>query len=392
MNILFLASWFPYPPDNGSRQRTFHILKNLAARHSLTLIALTDAEQLPAQTEPLEPFCNTIHLYPRPAYHPRRARALAGLLSERPRSLVDTYDPVLAAWIQRIAAQNSYDVILSSQLTMAVYASALSRPMVLDEIESGSYHSAYALGHGLARARRGLTWWKYRRFVRRLAARFTIVTVVSPQERALLTAIGVPAERIAIIPNGVDCAGAAPADHYEPDTLIYTGALTFSANLDAVRFFVREILPLVQREIPRVQLTVTGRAPQVAIKELSGDNPVSFAGYVETVAPWIQKSAAAIAPLRVGGGTRLKILEAMALGTPVIATSKGAEGLDVTPGEHLLIADSPQEFAGATVSVLRDPARRARLAAAARVRVCARYDWQDITAQLDQVLTAAAHS
>ena len=384
--VLFLSSWFPYPPDNGSRTRAYHLLRALAAEHQVSLVALTDENHIPAHVEAIRPFVHEIQTYPRPRYQPRRARALAAFLSNRPRYLVDTFDPALAKLIQHTASSQPFDLIFAGQLSLAVYAARVAHPFkVFDEVETGMF--ADHRSGGIARVRHDLTWWKYARFLRSLAAHFRALTVVSMQEKRTLQEISIPADKIYLIPNGVDCENRlAPNESFAPNTLIYPGAVTYSANLDAMRYFVREILPHVRAVEPRVRLHITGHAEQVAINELSVDNAVSFTGYVKDIRPYIRASAICIVPLRVGGGTRLKILEAMMLGTPVVSTSKGAEGLDVRDGEHLLLADTPIEFADATLRLFRDVELRQRIACAAQEYVCATYDWKTIGDRLNQVL------
>jgi glycosyltransferase involved in cell wall biosynthesis len=156
-----------------------------------------------------------------------------------------------------------------------------------------------------------------------------------------------------------------------------------------MRYFCGEILPRIRAVEPRVRLRITGQAPQVAQKELSADNAVLFTGYVDDVRPLVRASAVCVVPLRLGGGTRLKILEAMALGTAVVSTTKGAEGLNVTNERHLLLADTPREFAEATLRLLNDAELRARLSRAARDRVSREYDWHKIQVSFDETVERA---
>jgi glycosyltransferase involved in cell wall biosynthesis len=186
---------------------------------------------------------------------------------------------------------------------------------------------------------------------------------------------------VKVIPNGVDVVHYT-ADFGEPtaDTLVYSGALSYSANFDAVDFFLREIFPLIRAERPQVKLMITGKLEGVAIGRLPStrNNGVAFTGYLDDIRPTVARSWMSIVPLRMGGGTRLKILEALALGTPVVATSKGAEGLDLVPERDLLIADRPADFAAAVLRLLQDPALRETLGRNGRQAVKARYDWQMI--------------
>jgi glycosyltransferase involved in cell wall biosynthesis len=185
--------------------------------------------------------------------------------------------------------------------------------------------------------------------------------------------------RVEVVPNGVDCQHNRPGlVKPAPNTLVFNGALTYSANYDAMRYFLNEIYPLIQQQEPDVSLTITGSTSRVNLSDLRSDESVHLSGYVDDVRPLVAGAWACVIPIRQGGGTRLKILEAMALGTPVVATSKGAEGLDVTPSRDILIADEPAEFAVQVVRLLHDPALREQMATNARRLVEQRYDWAQI--------------
>lgn len=394
LEILYLASWFPFPADNGSRQRTFYLLRALAARHQVSLIAVYDAEQAPPQLDALRAYSADISALPRKIFIPHRARALRAFLSPQPRSVIDTFDAELAARVQTSVTQTAYDAILVGELAMAPYARAIRGPRkILDDIEASVFADPFQQARGFGRIRRGLTWWKFQNYIRTLASEFDALTVVSAREQKLLQAMAIRAKQIHIVPNGVDVSAAdAIVGTAEPNTLIYNGSLTFAPNQDAMRFFVREMLPLVRAHAPNVVLRITGRADQVAQKELSADNIVLFTGYVPDVKPLVKTSALCIVPLRQGGGTRLKILEAMALRTPVVATSKGAEGLQVRHREHLLIADTPRAFADAILELLQNPSLRATLTANAYAQARRVYDWTVIGEQLDRVVVQTASS
>jgi glycosyltransferase involved in cell wall biosynthesis len=190
-----------------------------------------------------------------------------------------------------------------------------------------------------------------------------------------------------VVPNGVDL------DRYkddfgapEPGTLVFPGALTYGANFDAMAFFLNQVFPLVKARWPEVILRITGRANGVPVDRLPLDERVILTGYLDDVRPTVAQSWACVVPLRIGGGTRLKILEAMALGTPVVSTSKGAEGLEITPGEDILIADEPTEFADAVLRLLDDPVLRTELAANGQRLVREQYGWEQIGKKLSQLL------
>jgi glycosyltransferase involved in cell wall biosynthesis len=200
--------------------------------------------------------------------------------------------------------------------------------------------------------------------------------VVSAIERAQVQQVAPDYRNVELVPNGIDMAAyAGDFGAPEPDTLVYAGSLTYSANFDAVRYFLEEIFPLIHRARPAVRFEVTGRLDGVPVDKLPRYDGVTFTGYLNDVRPAIARSWLSVVPLRQGSGTRLKILESLALGTPVVSTAKGAEGLDLMNERDLLIADSPGEFAAAVLRALDDPALRERLRVNGQREVASRYDW-----------------
>jgi glycosyltransferase involved in cell wall biosynthesis len=229
--------------------------------------------------------------------------------------------------------------------------------------------------------------WKHRRFVRRLDADCAGFFVASEREAAVLSAITAHAARIAVVPNGVTLTEQPDGSLRDPHRLIYSGSPIYAPNRDAVAFFAADILPRIRARVPDAWLAVTGKTEGVALNDLSKTNGITFTGWLSDIRAYVATSRVCVVPLRQGGGTRLKILEAMALGTPVVATTKGAEGLDMTNGEDILIADDPEAFADATSRLLTDDTLHARIAARARETVATRYDWETISAEMLDILT-----
>jgi glycosyltransferase involved in cell wall biosynthesis len=202
---------------------------------------------------------------------------------------------------------------------------------------------------------------------------------------------------IHVVPTGVDTTFFAPADA-SPEaasprgsrSLIFTGSMDWLPNADAMLFFCRDILPLIRAEEPDVALSIVGRAPTPAVRRLAADHGVEVTGRVDDVRPYMREAAVYVVPLRIGGGTRLKIFEAMAMAKAVVSTAVGAEGLPVTGGEHLLLADEPRGFARAVVRLLRDLDRRRAIEQAARQLVVSQYDWSVVAGDLESALTRFA--
>jgi glycosyltransferase involved in cell wall biosynthesis len=237
------------------------------------------------------------------------------------------------------------------------------------------------------------------RFEEETIRRFEGVLAVSEADRETFTRLypGAAAHPIHVVPTGVDTAFFAP-DSDAPEaaspagskTLIFTGSMDWLPNEDAMLFFCRDVLPLVRAEESDVKLSIVGRAPTPAVKRLAAEHGVTVTGRVDDVRPYMREAAVYIVPLRIGGGTRLKIFEAMAMAKAVVSTTVGAEGLPVTGGEHLLLADEPRGFARAVVRLLRDLEKRRSVEQAARQLVVAKYDWSVVAGDLEEALVRFA--
>jgi glycosyltransferase involved in cell wall biosynthesis len=389
MNVLFLSRWFPYPPDNGSKIRAFNLIGRLSLHHEIDLVSFAPEMVAEERLAVMRRYCRRVDVALYEPFQPDRLMARLGFFSRRPRSVIDTHSVEMQRLVKEAERGCSFDVVIASEIDMAPYALALqSTPKVLEELELTKIHDRFiGQRHPLKKLRSGLTWWKLSRYIVDLLRAFDGCTVVSEREREQVLQVSPRGCPVTIVPNGVDVAlYAMDFGPPEADTLVYSGALTYSVNFDAVDFFLREVFPSIQAQRPDVRLSVTGKLEGVPIDRLPVNDGLVLTGYLDDVRPTVARSWACVVPLRAGGGTRLKILEALALGTPVVSTSMGAEGLAVTPGADILIADEPTEFADATLRLLEDPALRAELAANGRRLVRGRYDWDQIGEQLDQFL------
>jgi glycosyltransferase involved in cell wall biosynthesis len=320
-------------------------------------------------------------------------KALIGFLFPTPRSILDTYSQLMADRIAVKLRVLNPDLIIFSQISTALYADAsIKIPTIFEEAELGLIQQNWSTqGSPVYRLRRKVNWWKVGRYINQLAHCFEACTVVSENERLLLLKFASGDMPIFVVPNGIDVGEyGVSLMQPEPDSLVFNGALTYNANYDAMRFFLGEVFSTVQELVPDVSLKITGSTQGVNLAGLRRNERVIFTGYLEDIRPVVASAWACIAPLRLGGGTRLKILEAMALGTPVITTSKGAEGLDVNPGRDILVADTPAEFAQKTVELLRNPGLRTDLANNARRLVMEKYGWDKIGNEFTRLVEETA--
>jgi len=226
-------------------------------------------------------------------------------------------------------------------------------------------------------------WRRLRRYEAQVCRRADRVLAVSDADATALCKL-VPALDVTIVPNGINTRTYTPTPtHPHTPTLVFTGTMDFRPNVDAVLWFARKVLPRVRAEVPEVHFVVVGQRPHRRLEVLRTDPAVTLTGWVEDTRPYIARAAVYVAPLRMGGGTRLKLLEAMAMGKAVVATRLGAEGYPVTDGQELLLADTPADFAAAVVALLRAPERRAELGRVARAFVEQRYDWRVIVPRVE---------
>lgn len=392
MQITFLSFWHPYPADNGAKMRVLALLRALAREHQVDLIVLSaegvDAKDPGTPTE----LCHSVTTLAVPSFSSQRGLRWRDYIHRTPRSLLATYDASVTRLIERRFAEGECDIMICGDLA-AYYGlmAARSLPVFIDELDPSRFVDG--LRHAATMRRRlraALTWWKHRLFARQLLGVCAGCFVASEREAALLRMIAPYPERILIVPNGVSLAQQSNQPARVADRLVYSGSPTYAPNLDAVSFFAADILPHIRSCIPDAWLAVTGKTEGAPLDHLTSNPGVTFTGWLPDIRAFVAASRVCVVPLREGGGTRLKILEAMALGTPVVATTKGAEGLDVTDGEDILIADDPRAFADATVRLLRDDALHDRIASRARATVAARYDWETIGADMLMALTRLA--
>lgn len=390
MKILFLSRWFPYPADNGSKIRILNLLQGLVSKHDVTLLSFTDRAEVSLELSQVRIACKDVHVIPWREFNPYGWHALAGFFSSRPRSIVDTFSPLMAAKIVRILDEERFDVIVASQLAMAAYYPYFrNAPTLFEELEIGLAYENLAQGAGWTRLiRRKFTRSKFHIYLSYLLKQVRSVSVVSEKERELVAHHFLMVKNISVIPNGVDLEKYSKVTVVsKPNTMIFTGSFRYRVNYEAMVWFVEEVLPLVLERIPSAELIITGDHLNLPLPSMRN---IRLTGHLEDVREWIASSTVSLAPLWRGGGTRLKIIESMALATPVVATSKGAEGLNAKNGVHLMIADTPEAFADCIMRVMYDRSLAKRISTSALQFVKAHYDWGVILPQFIQLVERTA--
>lgn len=390
MRILDISNLTPIPVNSGARLRVFHLLRRIAERHEVSLAChLWDAEEAERIGEMEKHFHRVVagRVHRRPAVRlvPEMARCL---WNRRPPEVALWWSPALAAGIRKLVSEVPFDIVQVEEYFMAPYLDLL--PRRYPALRVVAFHN---IGSDQRRTFPGITaspllkaWYfanarLLERWEPRLGSSADRCFTVSERDRGLLLARN-PALRVDVVPNGADTKAFRPigrAAEGLPSVLL-VGDMRYEPSVDAAIHFTRNILPLIRRRIPNLEFWIVGREPSRAVRELQG-NGVHVTGAVPDVRPYYDRCFASVVPLRAGGGTRLKILEAMALGRPVVSTSLGAEGLDAVAGEHLRVADRPEEFAAAVARVFEEPEEARSMASRARALVESRYDWDDLAAR-----------
>jgi glycosyltransferase involved in cell wall biosynthesis len=383
VEILFLSTWFPYPPDNGSKLRVYHLLRALAENNNIMLLSFAFGTASPESENELGNLCQkfeVVHINPH-----RRSLLANSLRFFSPVPLVTIPIMEMKSRVKRAMLENSFDVVIASTKGMASYALMLQNEtaIILEEHNATSrqmWERYQGQMNVQQRMRYWVSWQKQRAYESRILRRFDLVTMVSKQDQlATLQVLRNHETKVEVVPNGVDCRHNRPGlSRPRSKHLVFNGSLTFGANYDAMQYFLRKIYPLIRQDMPGVSLTITGATNGVDLDGLELDESVQFSGFVDDIRYEMSKATVCVVPVRQGGGTRLKILEAMALGIAVVATTKGAEGFTAVDGEHLLLADDPKTFTNRTMELLCNDFLRQRVTANARRLVEERYDWAQI--------------
>ncbi|HEV8396072.1 MAG TPA: glycosyltransferase family 4 protein [Vicinamibacterales bacterium] len=398
MRILWVKMGGLWPSTAGGRIRSLETLSCLSRRHDVTVVTTHGPADDPEGLRRRLPHC--VRVVSIPFVAPRAgtlpfARALAGSWCTR-------YPVDLWKWRTRAVRDEVRSLMASGAVDLCVADFLVSLPNVpgprrvpLVLFEHNVEHVIWQRVAGLERrplhrAVLEIEAWKVRRAERRGCSAADLVIAVSADDRERLHGLA-PRSRCVAIPTGVDTTYFQPAGAPEAhNRLVFTGSMDWYPNEDAMLYFAEAILPRIRAEVPDVTLSVVGRNPSPRLREAAVRAGIVVTGTVDDVRPFIDEAALYIVPLRAGGGTRLKIFEALAMGKAVVSTRVGAEGLSLTPGRDVAIADQPDAFAATVATLLRDPARRRALGRAGRQLVQRRYSWEQISSEFEHHCQAAA--
>lgn len=396
MNILLLTQVLPYPPDSGPKIKTYNVIKYLAQSHRVTLVSFVRGDQS-EQMRHLARYCQAVHGVPMVRNVVQDGLAMGrSLLGGQPWMMVRDERRAMRDLVDRLSAGQAFDVAHADQLNMGQYAArAPGAFKVLDA------HNALwllyerlwqTMSPGPGKWLLGRDWRLLKRYEGQLVRQFDAVLAVSDEDRQALQEAAGQLVEITVIPIAVDTDQVKfIAREAEPSHILHIGTMYWPPNIDAMNWFVRQVYPLIRQGRPDVQFDVIGSRPPAELLALNDAGlGINVTGYVEDTTPYQQKAAAMVVPLRAGGGMRVKILNALAEGIPIVSTSLGYEGIEVTPGRDILVGDTPETFAAEVLRVLNDADLGRQLAANGRRLAEEKYDYRQACRPLDDVYARAA--
>jgi len=404
MHILWLKNELLHPLDKGGRIRTYEMLRRLRDHHRVTYVALDDRTSTAEQREKALEYCDELVLVPwrsAPLTGWRRYLAILGnVFSSLPFAISPFRSSAMRdAIVARCApGPDAVDVVVCDFLIPALNVpDGLPCPVVLFQhnVEAMIWERRTRVApNAIMRAYMGEQWRRMKRVEREQCLRFDHVVAVSPEDATMFREqYGV--ERVSSVPTGVDTDFFRPSGTVTPTprSIVFTGSMDWMPNEDGMVWFVDEILPRIQAAVPDVTLTIVGRRPTARVRALAEGRPsITVTGTVPDVRPFLESASVVVVPLRVGGGTRIKIYEAMGMERAVVSTTIGAEGLDVTDGKHIVLADDPAVFADKVIDLLRAPARASEIGHAAATHVRTHFGWASVAEQFADRCSAAAAS
>ncbi len=393
MNILFLSTENPYPPVGGHHIRTYNVLRILSERYRIFFVGFAQNREELDYVENLKDLCETVDVYliPKTGLNPRFLyQASRNLLSALPLTAERFFIPEARDKIRQHLKIHRIDVVHVDMLALARYEECLQGvPAILTNHNVESlrlYRWMKTEGNFIKKSYLYYQYLKLRAFEKKMCPLFRHCIVVSNDDKHHLMNL-CDANNFVVVPNGVDVDYFKPLDEEtRRNHLIWVGGMSGPYNSDAVDFFLDSIWPLVKRDIPEATVDFIGKSPTRKLTEKAQADPsINVLGFIDDVRPYVQRASVFVAPIRSGSGTKIKVLNAMAQARPVVATTVAAEGIEVTDGQNILLADDPVQFAGKIIFLLKDEETARRIGLNARVLIESKYSWDIISETIFQI-------
>lgn len=393
MNILFLSTENPYPPDHGHYIRTYNILKYIVSYHNVYFLAFIKNKENFNNVEPIRRMCKFADVFINPDDESRFRfflSLLINIFSPLPYIAQKYYQKNMRQKIKEILKENKIDIVHFDMLHLARYLTEVEGiPKILTEHNVETFRILSLLKNSrniIFKMFMYLQYIKLKRYEKNVCPNFDICATVSEHDLNLLKTMS-PSTKCVVIPNGVDTTYFMPDGRNPlPNSLIWVGGMDNLYNREAVDFFLSKIFPFIQREMPGVKFTAVGKLPTKKLLHLARTNKnIEVIGYVNDVRPFINSAAVYVAPIKSGSGTKLKVLNALSMAKPVVTTSMGVEGIDAKDYEHLMIADDPELFATKTINLLNNPQYALKIGGNGRKLIIEKYDWEIIGKRMNRL-------
>lgn len=388
MKLLYVTPGFPYPPRRGYLLMAYHQIEHLAARHSVDLISFVDAEADRSNADELANWCGRIDTVELPAWRCFLNMGL-GMASALPFQISYFKSAKMAATVHERLRKKAYDIVVFQLTRMAQYRPvwyegptilSMVDPFVLNYQRSLSWRPWYARPWLQAEIAR------LKNYESQQALRFDRVLLISEADvRDYQNFMG--AGNVDWVPHAIDVNYFSPLPSVARRTgmIVITGNMFYAPNVDAVNYFCREIFPLIRKHVPEASLWLVGSRPAEAVRKWGKDERIKVTGFVSDVRPYLNQAMVSVCPVRLNVGTQTKVLEALAMGTPVVSTSAGNHGIGAVSGEHLYVVDTPSEFAERVVALLKGK-EWDELSRRGRRFVVEHFTWEKSVARLEQIL------
>jgi polysaccharide biosynthesis protein PslH len=386
MKILFLTSRFPYPPVRGDKIRVFNLIRELSKNHEIVLATFAEPDDGRYYTSLLK----YVRRIERVSFKKTKAylNAGLGLFSKKPLQVSYYSSPEMRQAVAKLVEEEQPDIIHAHLIRMAPYAAPYPEvPKVLDICDSMTLNYERFLMY-----RRDLTSLLYRlekgrtkRYEGLIPLEFDVSLVISPHDRDFILGLCPDAE-LEIVPMGVDFTFFKPVSTKRLDnTMAFMGTMDYFPNVDAMKWFYQDVVPIIRRTIPKVELKIVGSSPAPEIEKLDSDPHVTVTGFVDDLRPIVGQATVFICPIRAATGINSKVIEAMAMGLPVVVTPEACEGIDVEDGINALVASDPMTFSEKVIEVLQNPETRDRIGQAGLEFVKTRFSWPTAVKTLEEV-------
>ena len=400
MKILYLTPYVPYPLNNGGLIRVYHMMVNLGSKHDVTAICMEPDNDAQAQgIKVIEETGISIETVPVARHQKKKLKRiyqLLSLVSAKPYQYKQFHSVAMQNAVTRHLSEGDYDLLLVEFSQMGYFQLDTDIPSFIDQhnVEYEIMHRTYETEKNPLRKLLAYSEWKkfYKQEIEN-CEKFTGCLTTSIRDAEILQQRS-PGMECHIIPNGVDSEFFRPtdSDDFDPNMVLFTGTISYYPNTEGILWFYKNIWPLIKEKNPQATFCIAGKEPPPEVQAIADkDESVTATGMVDDMRDYYYKASVVVVPLRVGGGTRLKILEGMAMSKSIVSTSVGAEGIDHTDGQNILLKDTPEDFSEAVVTVMKDTALRQKLEKGGRDLVEAKYDWRAVTDKLSDVFERAVN-